>query len=978
MNLPVLLIPCLCVPILQAGPPDGPIPPDAPFPPAEAPARMTVPEGFRVTLFAGEPDVVQPIAFTFDDRGRVWVVECLSYPSWHPKEGAGQDRVVIFEDRDGDGRFDERKVFLDRGRNLSGIELGFGGVWLCSTPELVFVPDRDGDDVPDGPPVPVLDGWDLQAKHNVSNGLEWGPDGWLYGLNGILSISRVGKPGATDGERTQINCGVWRYHPVRGTFEAVAHGTTNPWGIDFDDHGRMFITNCVIQHIWHVVPGAHFERMFGQDFNPHLYRLLSSGADHIHWAGGPWQESRSGLGAHGAAGGGHAHSGAMVYLGDNWPDRYRNTVFLCNLHGTRVNNDAIEPRGSTVSFRHAKDFLFANDPWFRGLVVKNGPDGGVYIADWSDTGECHDYDDVHRESGRIYKITFGEPRRERIDLAKLDDAALVELELHRNDWRVRHSRRILEERAAAGKLSKTARTALAGMLRSHPDVTRRLRALWALHATGGLDEGLVLELLDDADAFIQGWTVRLELEDGMARQDIFEKLESLAGTSPAPLVRLDLASALQRLPLEKRWGIAEGLAARAEGAADLYLPLMIWYGIEPLVAADPARAAKLLETSRIPLVRQHLARRLADPEALARLLARSTDPTLQLDVLQGLREALRGRRRAPMPEDWPAARAKVEGAGDPEAVEIALTLSLVFGDLPALASLQNVLEDPSARPNLREKALGALLQTKDAGLPGILHRLLEAPGPLRAHAIRALAAFEEESTPRLLLVHYAAFTDAEKQDALSTLGSRPAYALTLLGAVARGRIPRRDVSAFTARQLASLGNDEVSALLREVWGEVRPAAEAKPALVAKYRALLAPEELKRADRSRGREVFAKTCSTCHKLFGEGGSIGPELTGSQRTNLDYLLENLLDPSAAVARDYQMTVIQTKDGRVLTGIIKEENANAVTVQTANEAVVIPIDEIAVRERSELSMMPEDMLLRLPEEEVRELVGYLGGEG
>ena len=231
---------------------------NAPAPLDKAASRMTVPEGFNVTLFAGEPDTRQPIALAFDARGRLWVAECESYPNWEMNGKPGHDRIVIFEDADGDGHFDTRKVFLDNGTNISGVEVGFGGVWVCSTPNFLFYPDKDGDDRPDGPPEIVLDGWSLKARHNVFNGLIWGPDGWLWGCNGILSESRVGKPGTPDASRVPINCGVWRYHPTRRVFEAVAHGTTNPWGLDFDGYGEAFITNCVIPHLFHVVPALIF------------------------------------------------------------------------------------------------------------------------------------------------------------------------------------------------------------------------------------------------------------------------------------------------------------------------------------------------------------------------------------------------------------------------------------------------------------------------------------------------------------------------------------------------------------------------------------------------------------------------------------------------------------------------------------------------------------------------------------------------
>ena len=251
---------------------------------------------------------MQPIAMTIDHKGRLWVVENYSYPIWlgGPQ---GKDRILIFEDADHDGRFDRRTVFYDKGTNFTGIELGFGGVWVCATPNLLFIPDRDGDDRPDGEPVVKLDGWDTKAQHNMFNGLKWGPDGWLWGCNGIMSNSRVGKPGTPEDERVAIDCGVWRYHPTRAVFEAVAHGTTNPWGLDFDDLGEAFITNCVIPHLFHVVPGAHFQRMYGEDLAPHRYALMETCADHIHWAGGQWTDSRDGKGKHGEAGGGHAHVG---------------------------------------------------------------------------------------------------------------------------------------------------------------------------------------------------------------------------------------------------------------------------------------------------------------------------------------------------------------------------------------------------------------------------------------------------------------------------------------------------------------------------------------------------------------------------------------------------------------------------------------------------------------------------------------------
>jgi putative membrane-bound dehydrogenase-like protein len=585
---------------------------DAAIPPDKAPAKMKVPDGFRVTLFAGEPDVVKPIAMTTDDRGRLWVVESHSYPHWITDGKPGRDRVLIFSDDQGTGHFDSCKVFLDDGTNLSGIAVGHGGVWLCSTPNLLFIPVKNGEDQPAGKPVVVLDGWDVKkAQHNVFNDLTWGPDGWLYGCNGIQSNSLVGKPGTPDKERVAINCGVWRYHPTKQRFEVFAWGTTNPWGLDFDDYGEMFITNCVIKHLFHIVPGAHYQRMYGQDLNPNCYALMESCADHIHWAGGDWTSSRNAVGAHSDAGGGHAHVGAMVYLGDNWPDEYRNHIFMCNLHGNRVNQDILERKGSGYVAHHGKDFLFANDPWFRGVALMYGHDGGVYVADWNDTGECHNHDKTTETNGRIYKFTYGEPAKRSVDLAKLTDDELVRLQLNKHEWYVRHARRLLQERAAAGKLGEGVRAHLVKLLGQQKEVPRKLRILWALHAVGGLDEKTLLGHLDSSDDMLRVWAVRLLLEDSKASEAVAAKLTQMAKEDKSPTVRLALASALQRLPLNQRWGIAEALVAHGEDAEDANLPLMIWYGIEPLVPADADRAAALLAKARIPLVRQYIARRIA-------------------------------------------------------------------------------------------------------------------------------------------------------------------------------------------------------------------------------------------------------------------------------------------------------------------------------------------------------------------------------
>ncbi len=947
---------------------------DRPIPAADAIRHFKLPAGFQATLFAGEPDIVQPIAFTFDDRGRLWVVENHSYPGWHSE---AHDRVLIFTDRNGDGQFDERKVFLDNGSNLSGIEWGFGGVWLCSVPNLVFVPDADGDDVPDGPAVVKLDGWDLNAKHNVFNSLCWGPDGWLYGCNGILSNSVVGKPGSPKNERTALNCGVWRYHPTRGTFEVVANGTTNPWGLDFDQYGQAFITNCVIQHLWHVVPGAHFQRMFGQDLNHYTYELMNTCADHLHWTGTNWTEARGGK--HNDYGGGHAHVGAMIYQGDNWPNEYRNHLFTCNIHGNRVNQDVLERKDSGYVAHHGADFLLAGDPWFRGLAIKYGPDGGVYISDWTDTGECHNYEVVDRSNGRIYKITYGKTKPWTTDLAKLDDEALVRLQTSKNAWVANHARRLLQERyGVAGRKSGSAEELLVRMLNDDFDATLQLPALWSLHAMGLTSESLLLEQMDSKADVVRGWAIQLAVENKKSSPEVVRRLAQLAANDPSAWVRLALASVLQRLPVRDRWEIAEGLIARSQDAADVNLSLMIWYGIEPFVASDRGRAVGLIERAQIPLIRKLLARRIAAAKygetltALVPLLKNGNDG-LRESVLSGILEALEGRREVPMPKAWSDVYPMLSQSKSAAVIEKARRLALILGDPRVVEELQRIAADNHQPAKARQQAILALTQAKVTGLSKQLFGMLADPA-VRIAALRGLAALDDDATPIEVLKRYGDFDAAARQEAISTLSSRKTYATILLNAVEEKRLPANDLSAFHVQQLQNLKDASISGRLEKVWGKFRPTSADRAALIAKYKLQLTPTALTGADPAKGRAVFDRTCAACHTLFDAGGKIGPELTGAQRNNLDYLLSNVLDPSAVVAKDYQMTLLVMADGRVISGIIKSEDERRLAVQTAMELIQVAKSDIDSREVTANSMMPDGLLTPLSDPEVRDLMAYL----
>ena len=944
---------------------------------------MTVPPDFKVTLFAGEPDVVQPIAFASDDRGRLWVAEAYSYPHRVAPEKA-RDRILIFEDVDGDGHFDKRKVFIDKLNLVSGLEVGFGGVWVGAAPEFYFIPDKDGDDRPDGPPQILLDGWGQHDTHETLNSFTWGPDGWLYGCHGVFTHSRVGKPGTPDAARVPINAGIWRYHPTKHRFEVFAHGTSNPWGVDFDDHGQAFLTSCVIPHLYHVIQGARYERQAGPHFSPYTYDDIKTIADHRHYIGA---NPHGGNGRSDSAGGGHAHAGALICLDRRWPQEYFGSILMNNIHGARLNRDTLAPKGSGFIGSHANDFLLANDSWSQIVSIRAGFDRSIYLIDWYDKNQCHRNEDfMHdRTNGRIFKVSYNGPRKQgeiTIELkgksiADLDDQTLIKAQQSGVEAYSRHARRVLQER---GPNPKT-RELLSEIAFNAKEAPTRLRGLWTLHGEGGLSEKEIALGLANTSPYVRAWTVQLAMEDFKPSAATLAKFADLAEKDESPVVRLYIASALQRMPLESRWEILERLVARAADADDLNIPYLLWYAAEPLAGADGSRALRLAVSSKIPMLLPFMVRRLGaigTPETFALLvdgLGRTEDRRLRLVILRGLNEALKGRRQVAMPAGWPKVFASLlKGAGaDAETRSQATALAVTFGDPAALSSLQRVLVDRAADITSRREALESLLKTRSPDLSAALRTLL-SEADLRTAAIRGLAAFDDPKTPDAILGIYARLNAAERRDALNTLASRSEFAKALLAAVGAKTVPSADLSADLVRQLRNLKNKEVDERIAKYWGTARETTADRAKSIAQMKTLLQTKPAQAPDLSLGRNVFAKTCQQCHVLFGTGSKVGPEITGSNRADLDYLLSNILDPSALIGNDYLAHVIGTTDGRILTGLVRGEDKDAITLVTANETLTIPKGEIEARKPSDQSMMPEDLLKPLSDHEIRSLVAYL----
>lgn len=981
-------------------------------PAAEALRGMKVPDGFSVSLFASEPDVNQPIALATDDRGRLWVAENYTYAERSTNFDDGmRDRIVILEDEDNDGEADRRTVFWDQGRRLTSVETGYGGVWVLDAPNLLFIPDRNGDDVPDAEPVVMLDGWDDHAvRHNIVNGLRWGPDGWLYGRHGIMATSLVGRPGATPDQRRALNCCVWRFHPTRHTFEVVCEGATNSWGMDWDADGELFFINTVIGHLWHAVPGAYFRRMYGEHFNPHVYEVIEQTADHFHW---DTTEAWSDLKKIGItkttdqAGGGHAHSGMVIVPPGLWGEKYDHSVLAINLHGQRINRDRLVRDGATYSGRHAEDFLLTDDPWFRGVELHFGPGGVLYIADWSDVGECHENDGVHRTSGRIYRVAPSSRSRESSLSVDLRDRPLHELldacRRSTDPWIVRHSLRLLAERpsmqaADPAQLSKKddhqlkeifgrwlksadGRGADAKMARSkYADVT--VNEILMANALGLVTRERLVELLSVPVEHIKVWAIRLLTDRQQFEPDVLAAFDRLAAEDESGLVLTYLCAALQKMPHGYRWPLATALGRREEFANDRVYPLMLWYGIEPAVIAHPDAAVKMVRSCQIPKVREFIARRAAgelerQPTTLEMLireadLQRNND-ALTLDLLRGMNAALRGWRTAPEPKGWnDFAQARSDSSVE-EIRRLNRELSVVFGDGRALDELQKLAKDSSTSLEERRSAIRALVLARDKTLVPYLQNLL-SNRDLARDAIHGLAAFGNEETPGLLVSRFGGLRTAARREAINTLVSRPSFAAVLLDAVHESRIPRDSVSAFQLRQMLSYGDDAISRRVEELWPELARQSEEKAARINELRSLLDMETLAQADTSQGRWLFSRSCANCHTLFGEGKKIAPDLTGAQRHNLNYLLENIVDPSATVSKNFQMRIVLLEDGRVFNGVPLAKSEKTITIQTATDQVVVQRDEIEAMRDSNLSMMPENLLKILNDEQIRDLIGYL----
>ena len=933
-------------------------------------AGMKLQDGFQVELIAAEPDVRQPIAFCFDERGRMWVAEAFSYPNRQP-EGQGKDRISIFEDTDGDGSFETKKVFCEGLNLVSGIEVGFGGVWVGAAPHLLFIP-KDANDKPGAQQI-LLDGWGYQDTHETLNSFTWGPDGWLYGNQGVFTQSLIGKPGTPDDQRTTLNAGVWRYHPVRHVFEIFCHGGSNQWGLDYNSNGHFFMTHCrsfwgkggttnAIRngHFWNQANSkyAPFISATAPEFAPDLQNYLPASARYDSGEGGAGKAGTT------AVYGGHSHVGTLIYNGDNWPAIYRDHLFTHNLHGHQINQQHMVRTGSGYETFHAGyDLLYSSAPDYIPVDLQTGPDGAVYVIDWTDTQHCHNPEDEKwdRTNGRIYRISWKATYKPvKVDLGRMSDDQLLKLQASTSDWHARTARNLIQERPAPFDAVANGVTMIS-QRGNHPALT--LRLMWLLHAAKALDRLQLTSLVDNENDIVRSWAIQLATEEPGKPKLSSAALLNLAQTDPSPTVRLALASALPKLDSKTVWEVASALAMHGDDKDDRFLPKMIWFGLARVIAEDWPRGLSLAAKTPLPSLADSIRWYAATTPAARDALI----PTIQTERdLKILAFGMKDEAKAVMPKAWPQLQAKFPGAFSDQ-------LSALFGDKTVLAKMRDLLADATQPLPQRRSAFDLLKRVGDSEATPIFAKLLDQPDFTSA-VIPLLSRSNDPATASALISRFPKLNETDRSAALGTLTSRAELALPLLTAVKAGTSDKKYLSSLQIRQMRSLNNTEVNTLLDATWGKVNDSSEAAKASIAKIKKAYQSAPLWAFNAKSGEETFRQVCAVCHAMGGVGGKLGPDLAGSWRNGLDYFLENIIDPNAVVGDNFQLHVLTKKDGSVLSGVIDQETDTAITARTVTDSVIISKADLKSRQKMPVSLMPPGLLESMPERKALELLKYL----
>ncbi len=968
--------------------------PTAPLPPEEAAAKMTLPEGFEARIFAYEPQVVNPVAMTWDERGRLWVVELYEYPLGAPEGATPRDKVKILEDTDGDGRADKVTIFAE-GLNLAtGVLVGYGGAFVGQAPHLYFMEDTDGDDRADKKTI-VMTGFGLEDRHELLNGFTWGPDGHLYMTHGVFTRSMVKNPDDPDDDGVLMTAAVARFHPKTRKFEIFAEGTSNPWGVDFDRYGNAFVSACVIDHLFHMSPGGLYQRQAGSAPNPFAYENLPSIVDHKHFRA--------------------AYAGAQIYQGDQYPEEYRGTVLMGNIHDSAVHQDRLTPAGASFKASFVRDFVRANDGWFRPVSTQVGPDGAVWIMDWYDKYPCYqnanaDPEGVDRTHGRIWRIVYtgGQkgkpvpPRPAGLDLKKATPEELVQTLAHPNVWHRRMAQQILTERGESSFPKSLHRgTPLHKMLTEGPTLEARLAALWTLHGAGLIDEFNLDKAAEDKEPAIRAWVARITGERNYPLGDAMDRLEKLA-RDPDITVRTAVAVAARqfisgsltvntppKIPVREviTGGVLSALWFATEGKHDPLFTFTYWMAAEPVIALDPLHALGFYQqdgaVNALPfsgIVLSKIMRRvcdLGDVEMLSQglltlsKLGEAHAPAIAA-ALRGVLEGQRGKPVAPSAEAR-ALVARWATLQDPAASGAARQLGTSWGEASAIEGSLRLARDKTKSDEERVQAIQAVRQQKLSSVRSALLELVtsDAPAAVSSAALQALSEAGLDETGEEILSRWKALPAGLRSTAASVLTARRRWAQSFLTAIEGRRVQIGELPAPVVRSLLNSKDEEVRKRAAAVIGKFRESNPDKVQLIAeKKRAVLTGVP----DLKRGHEIAQRTCFNCHKMHGEGAEVGPDLTGVGRSSLEALLANVIDPNQLIGSGYENVEIETKDGRIVSGRMVENNDSRVRLVAAGpKEEVVAKGDIASMRVSEMSVMPEG-LEQMPDADFRDLAWYI----
>jgi putative membrane-bound dehydrogenase-like protein len=950
------------------------------LPPAEALKSFKPAPGFEVELCAAEPEVRQPVNILFDARGRMWVVQYLQYPhpaglkavsfdqylrtqydrvpEPPPKGPKGADRITILESSKHDGHYDVANDFIS-GLNLATtVELGFGGVWVAQTPYLLFYPSKDLVH-PDGPPEVMLKGFGMEDAHAVVNHLTWGPDGWLYGCQGSTNTAHI------DGNEFQQ--AAWRYNPRSRAFEVFSEGGGNTFGLEWDQHGNLLTgTNYSNYTMVHYVQGGYFIKNFGKHgelHNPYAFGYLDH-AQHTGFSGG------------------HVTQLGVIYQGGAFPKEYDGVWITPRLLDNRIDWNIVTPVGSTFATKTGGVFLGSTDKRFRPVDVRVGPDGALYVADWYDKRANHviAVDDWEKDTGRIYRVApAGLKSYDAFDLTRLSSDQLVDLLSNPNDWYPRMARQILAERRDQSVVPRLRKMALSESGRL------ALESLWALYVSGGFDDAFAADLLAHVNPDVRAWTVRLLCDEKNVSASIQPKLVELAKRDESAFVRMQLACSARRLPADQGLPIVRELLQRSEDANDRDIPLLLWWAMEDKAASARDQVTELFSQKQLwetPIVRQYMLERLGrrytaqrsdeNFAACARLLDFAPTREDAEKIIAGMEKGMAGAPLAEVPQSLRAPLDKL-WAQKPHSTTL-VRLALRLGNKEAQAE---AIELVGKKSTPMADCLSLIEILGQAGHPQtqpVLLGLLDPAQPkqVRMAALTALQNFNDTRVASAVLDLYAQMDADLRKRARDLLCGRPNWSAVLLEAVESNRISRQDVPLEQVRQILLHGDNSLNARVTRLWGAISPLTSfEKQQSIARIMRIL---KTGTGDAAKGKAIFQQTCVICHRLHGGNFTIGPDLTAYDRTDLNFLVPNIVDPSASIRPEYATYTLRTKDRRLLSGPLVESSPQAVTIEDGTARITVPRAQIDRLEASPISRMPEKLLDPLSEDQVRDLFAYL----